>query len=138
MSTQAERAGVALTSSAGAEKLPHIVADPMRLQQVFINLVHNAIKFTPPGGEIHIAGEVSGENLLFSVSDTGTGIPDEEQERIFERFYKTDRSRASGGTGLGLSIARHIVEAHNGRIWVQSREGRGSVFFIEIPASLAA
>ncbi|MEN6298663.1 MAG: ATP-binding protein, partial [Anaerolineaceae bacterium] len=71
--------------------------------------------------------------VLFSVQDTGIGIPTGELLRIFERFYKTDRSRSGGGTGLGLAIARHIVEAHGGKIWAESEEGKGSTFYFNIP-----
>ena len=71
--------------------------------------------------------------VRFSVQDTGQGIPDEDLERIFERFFKSDRARSGGGTGLGLSISRHIIEAHGGHIWAESREGRGSTFHFTIP-----
>jgi two-component system phosphate regulon sensor histidine kinase PhoR len=106
-----------------------------------VNLIHNAIKFTPPGGEIALAAEAiqDGEaaedigHVRFSISDTGQGIPSEDLPRIFERFYRTDKARRKGGTGLGLSIARHIVEAHGGRIWAESVDGRGSVFLMELP-----
>jgi two-component system phosphate regulon sensor histidine kinase PhoR len=75
------------------------------------------------------------EFVRFSVRDTGAGIPEEDLERIFERFFKADRARSGGGTGLGLSISRHIVETHGGRIWAESREGQGSTFFFTIPES---
>jgi signal transduction histidine kinase len=71
--------------------------------------------------------------VVISVSDTGTGIPPENVSRVFERFYKADRARASAGTGLGLAIAKHTIEAHQGRIWVESQQGRGSTFFIRLP-----
>ena len=80
-------------------------------------------------------GEAEGRSVIFSVRDTGIGIPADDLPRIFERFYKTDRARSGGGTGLGLSIARHIVEAHGGRIWAESQEGRGSAFFFSIPVA---
>jgi len=73
--------------------------------------------------------------VVFAVSDTGVGIPSDDLPRVFERFYRVDRSRAGSGTGLGLSIAKHIVEAHGGRIWAQSREGQGSVFYFSIPVT---
>ena len=103
-------------------------ADAPRLEQVLVNLIHNAIKFTRPGGELILSAQVEGNSVRFQVQDTGAGIPAEDLERIFERFYKADRARSGGGTGLGLSIARHIVEAHGGRIWAESMEGRGSSF----------
>jgi two-component system phosphate regulon sensor histidine kinase PhoR len=106
-----------------------------------VNLIHNAVKFTKPGGEIALFAEtVDGgapneRGIRFAVKDTGIGIPADDVSRVFERFYKSDRSRAGGGTGLGLSIARHIVESHGGSIWVESIEGRGSTFFFTIPLS---
>ena len=132
MRLQAERAGIAI----GVELkpgLPAIEVDLMRIQQVFVNLIHNAIKFTPPGGKILVAAGKENGSIIFSVADTGTGIPATDLERIFERFYKSDRSRSSGGTGLGLSISRHIVEAHGGKIWVESIQGKGSIFYFSIP-----
>jgi two-component system phosphate regulon sensor histidine kinase PhoR len=121
--------------------LPAVLADRERVQQVIGNLLHNAIKFTPPGGEIFIdadarpaAGDAPAE-VVIEVRDTGEGIPKADLPRIFERFYKSDRARTRGrsGTGLGLSIARHIVETHGGRIWVKSKEGKGSSFFFSLP-----
>ena len=79
--------------------------------------------------------DMDGQFVRFGVRDSGVGIPEDDLSRIFERFYKADRARSSGGTGLGLSISRHIVEAHGGRIWAESVEGRGSTFFFTIPVS---
>jgi len=100
-----------------------------------VNLIHNAVKFTRPGGEIILAVHTEEGFVRFSVSDTGEGIPADDLERIFERFYKADRARSGGGTGLGLSIARHLVEAHGGRIWAESTEGQGSTFHFTIPVN---
>ncbi len=133
MRTQAERAGLTLTVEETAA-LPEVRADRGRLEQVLVNLIHNAVKFTPPGGEITLSAEQQGKSVCFSVRDTGVGIAEEDLERIFERFFKSDRARSGGGTGLGLSISRHIVEAHGGRIWAESQEGHGSTFFFTIPA----
>ncbi len=130
---QAERGGLRTRVSLPPDLRP-VLADPIRIQQVLVNLIHNAIKFTPSGGEIAISAEVSDDQVVFCVRDTGSGIPADELPRIFERFYKMDRSRAEGGTGLGLAIARHLVEAHGGRIWAESRLGRGSAFFFSLPA----
>jgi two-component system phosphate regulon sensor histidine kinase PhoR len=129
---QAERAGLKITVDI-PEGLPDVLADPPRLEQVLVNLLHNAIKFTPEGGEIKMAVQETEEGILFVVQDTGVGIPDEDLPRIFERFFKADRARAGGGTGLGLAIARHLVQAHRGNIWAESVEGRGSTFFFNIP-----
>jgi two-component system, OmpR family, phosphate regulon sensor histidine kinase PhoR len=132
MRAQAERAGLELTA-ADAGDLPEIRADAMRLEQVLVNLIHNAIKFTRPGGKVTLTAEQDGQLVRFGVQDTGSGIPADELPRIFERFYKADRARSGGGTGLGLSIARHIVEAHGGKIWADSLEGQGSTFRFTIP-----
>jgi two-component system phosphate regulon sensor histidine kinase PhoR len=132
MRAQAERAGLALRLVPPPENV-EVRADPPRLEQVFVNLIHNAIKFTPPGGEVTLSAQVQGRFVCFKVEDTGAGIPAEDLDRVFERFYKTDPARSSGGTGLGLSISRHLVEAHGGRIWVESTEGKGSSFFFTIP-----
>ena len=132
MMLQAQRAGLTLKNSAKPE-LPATKADPTRLEQVLVNLIHNAIKFTPPGGEIEVSAYQESGNIVFFVKDNGKGIPPKDLERIFERFYKTDRSRSERGTGLGLSISRHLVEAHNGKIRVESQPGQGSTFFFQIP-----
>jgi len=132
MKLQAERAGITFHIAA-EENLPSVFADPTRISQVLLNLLHNAIKFTPPGGKIVFRGTARTYDVVFSIQDTGIGIASGDLSRIFERFYKTDRSRSSGGTGLGLSIARHLVEAHGGRIWAESVEGSGSTFFFSIP-----
>lgn len=130
---QAERAGLEL-QIACPETLLLVMADAVRLQQVVINLLNNAIKFTPAGGQV-IVGAEQVENVLvrFWVQDTGIGISSEDLPRIFERFYKVDRARSSSGTGLGLAIARHLVEAHQGKIWVSSELGKGSTFYFVIP-----
>jgi two-component system phosphate regulon sensor histidine kinase PhoR len=137
---QAERAGLTLQIECPPD-LPNIQADPSRLEQVLVNLIHNAIKFTPSGGTITVRAQAGEFNQIpgmvyFSVRDTGIGIPPTELARIFERFYKTDRSRSGGGTGLGLAIARHMVEAHGGEIWAKSAENQGSTFYFYIPMAV--
>jgi two-component system phosphate regulon sensor histidine kinase PhoR len=108
------------------------MADAERARLVVTNLVHNAIKFTPPGGKVTLVAEPAGHEVAISVRDTGVGIPSEDLPRIFERFYKADRARSGGGTGLGLAIAKHIVQGHGGRIWAESIEGKGSTFFFSL------
>jgi two-component system phosphate regulon sensor histidine kinase PhoR len=129
---QAERAELQLDVDLPSD-LPRILADAERMQQVVTNLVHNAIKFTPPGGGVAVSATVDQDEVIISVRDTGVGIPADDLPRIFERFYKADRARSGGGTGLGLSIAKHIVLAHGGRIWAESVETRGSIFYVALP-----
>jgi two-component system phosphate regulon sensor histidine kinase PhoR len=131
MRLQAERAGIQLQVEC-PPALPLVNADTQRLEQVLVNLIHNAVKFTRPGGTVVLSAEAREAEVHFSVRDTGAGIPADDLPRIFERFYKSDRSRSSGGTGLGLSIARHILEAHGGRVWAESEEGRDSTFFFSL------
>jgi two-component system phosphate regulon sensor histidine kinase PhoR len=132
MQLQAERANLSLRVECATD-LPNVQIDAQRLEQVVVNLIHNAVKFTRPGGEIVLSAEAGIDEIRFAVRDTGVGIPAEDIPRIFERFYRVDKSRAGSGTGLGLSIAKHIIDAHKGRIWVESREGEGSTFYFTIP-----
>ncbi len=114
---------------------PQLLCDPDKLRQVFTNLVGNALKFSPDGGEIELGAENRGDEIIFTCRDTGIGIPEVERERIFEKFYQVDSSatRRFGGAGLGLSIVREIVLLHGGQIWVESTPGHGSTFFISLP-----
>ena len=118
-----------------AQRLPDIAADRRRLSEVLQNLLDNAMQYTPAGGQIMVSASANGAEVTFTVSDTGIGIPRADQSRIFERFYRVDvaRSREVGGTGLGLSIAKHLVEVHGGRIWVESEVGQGSQFHFTVP-----
>lgn len=152
LSPQAEQAGLALINEVPEDA--YGLFDPAQIQRVLSNLVHNAIKFTPQGSVVvfvcspeqkqqklrelaeqdpEAARLQPDELLLIGVRDTGVGIPREELPRIFERFYKVDRARGQAGTGLGLSIARHIVEAHGGRIWAESTLGKGATFYFCVP-----
>lgn len=117
------------------KKLPDIAGDRRRLTEVLQNLLDNAIQYTPSGGQIMVSAESSNREVVFTVSDTGIGIPQADQPRIFERFYRVDvaRSREVGGTGLGLSIAKHLMEAHGGKLWVESEVGHGSQFHFSVP-----
>ena len=134
MRLQAERGQLNL-EVATEPNLPMVHADADRIEAVLINLIHNAIKFTKPGGYIRVNARRQQGMVVFSVQDTGVGITREELSRIFERFYKIDQSRSDSGTGLGLSIARHTVEAHQGRIWVESEVGKGSTFSFTVPTT---
>ena len=128
---QAERAGLVLRADLPGEPL-YIIGDGERLERALGNLVANAIKFTPSGGEISVAADAGDADVAISVRDTGIGIEPEQQARVFERFYKADRGRGSG-TGLGLAIVKHIVQAHGGSVSVESRPGRGSPFTMHLP-----
>lgn len=129
----AERSGIDLRMDV-PEDLPAVIADPERMAQVLNNVVHNAIKFTPAGGSIVISARADQGAVVFSVTDTGMGIAEDDLPRLFERFYKADKARASGGTGLGLAIAKHLVRAHGGRIWAESPgPGLGATFFFSLP-----
>jgi PAS domain S-box-containing protein len=110
-------------------------ADSDRLEQVLTNLVDNALKYTPPGGRVEVRASDDNGEILVEVVDNGRGIPPEDLPHVFERFYRADRSRTrgSGGTGLGLAIAKHIIEAHGGRISVHSRLGEGTTFVFTLP-----
>jgi two-component system phosphate regulon sensor histidine kinase PhoR len=133
----AQRAGLRLSLDV-PDRLPPVAADRDRIAQVFANLVHNSTKHTPAGGEIRLAASRYGAAVTFAVSDTGTGIAEAELDRIFERFYKSDRSRADGGSGLGLSIAKHLVEAHGGTISAASAgAGRGTTISFTLPIANA-
>jgi two-component system phosphate regulon sensor histidine kinase PhoR len=115
--------------------LPSVRGDARLLREVLQNLLDNAIQYTPNGGKIQVNATATAREAVVTVSDTGIGIPLADQERIFERFYRVDaaRSREAGGTGLGLSIAKHIVEVHGGRLWVESAVGSGSRFSFSVP-----
>lgn len=115
------------------------VGDAEAVERVLANLLDNAVKYTPDGGSISVSAEMEGGRLVIRVADTGIGIPEEHQSRIFERFYRVDkaRSRALGGTGLGLSIVKHLVEAMGGSVSVESAPGRGSTFTVVLPGAEA-
>jgi two-component system phosphate regulon sensor histidine kinase PhoR len=116
-----------------------VYADALRLKQVIINLVDNAIHYTPAGGKVFITASESNDHIVLRVNDTGVGIGKEEISRIFERFYRVDkaRSRNSGGTGLGLAIVKHLVEAHKGKIDVESKLGHGTSFIVTLNKNIS-
>jgi two-component system phosphate regulon sensor histidine kinase PhoR len=116
-------------------ELPPIAADPDRLRQVLVNILDNAIKYSPDGGEVALSLRGNGDRLRFEVRDEGLGFPAVERERVFQRFHRLDpqQRRGIGGTGLGLYICRELVERMEGRIWAESQPGRGAAFFFELP-----
>jgi signal transduction histidine kinase len=118
-------------------RLPRVAADPGQLRQVLANVVDNAVKYSPEGGEVRLAVTRHDGRIRFAVQDSGLGIPAKEQARIFEKFYRLDpdMTRGIGGTGLGLYICRELVRRVGGRIWVESEIGKGSTFFVEIPVA---
>lgn len=135
---QFEEKGVALETTL-PPNLPPVLGDEDRLCQVFLNLVGNALQYTSPGGDVAISARRQGQEILVAIHDTGSGIPAEHLSYVFDRFYRVDksRSRAGGGTGIGLTIAKHLVEAHGGRIWAESPGlGRGSTFTFSLPIAL--
>ena len=133
MTPLAERAGITLAVEQPHE-LPAVRADPEQIGRVLTNLVHNALRFTPAGGTVTLGATADDGRVALWVRDTGVGIDPDDLERVFERFYKADRARATGGTGLGLAIAKHIVQAHAGTIGAASDgPGRGSTFTFTLP-----
>ena len=132
---QAERGGVVLDiDSPGADLT--VSADPEQTDRMVVNLLHNAIKFTPPGGHVRVSIQAENGDAVVRVRDTGIGIEPEELPRVFERFYKIDPSRAGEGAGLGLAIAKHTALQHGGRIWAESDgPDRGSVFAVALPVA---
>ena len=124
---------------AGLDEAPPVLADPGKLEQIFLNLFDNAIKYPPAGGTVSMSASLEGNLVRIGVHDTGIGIPSRDLSRIFERFYRVDtaRSRDEGGTGLGLSIVKHLVQLQGGNVSVQS-SGRGSSFFFTLKRFLVA
>jgi signal transduction histidine kinase len=129
-------AGVELTLEA-PDALPPVAADPDKLRQVLMNLVDNAVKYSPDGGTVRVSLSLSGSSVRFRIDDQGLGIPPAEQSRIFEKFFRLDPNltRGVGGTGLGLYISRELVLRMHGRIWVVSDGRRGSTFTVELPVA---
>ncbi len=114
-----------------------VVADATRLRQALANLIDNAIKYTPPGGQVLVSTAIRGADAVFTISDTGPGVPEPEQPRIWERLYRGDQSRSQSGLGLGLSLVRAIVEAHGGRVSMRNAPGGGAIFEVILPAATA-
>ncbi len=131
---QAEDKGIELSLELSSPSLP-VRADKERMEQVLINLIDNAIKYTPEGGKVKVSARKEDSKIRVDVEDTGIGIPAKDIPRIFERFYRVDkaRSRELGGTGLGLAIVKHIILSHRGKVWVTSEVGKGSRFSFTLP-----
>ena len=110
---------------------------PSRLKELLVNLMENAVKYTERGGKVDVTVTPVPGQVTFTVADTGIGIPEEDRERVFERFYRVDkgRCRKSGGTGLGLAIVKHIVQLYDGTISLESQVGKGSTFTVTLPAA---
>jgi two-component system phosphate regulon sensor histidine kinase PhoR len=132
LSPQAKRKQLTV-SKKYASDMPELNVDRARIVQAITNLIHNAIKFTPSDGKILITTNVMDNSVCIAITDTGTGIAENDLPRIFERFYKVDRARSGEGTGMGLAIVKHIVESHGGSIQVESQEGKGSTFSFCLP-----
>jgi len=129
---RAEKQGVRLSVEA-SERLPEICVDDSRMMQVFTNLVSNALRYTPSGGEIHLGAHASNGNVELTVKDTGAGIPQEDLPFIFDRFYRVDKSRSDGDeSGLGLAIVKALVEAHGGSVRAESQVDKGTAIFIKL------
>jgi signal transduction histidine kinase len=137
--TQAEKKAQSLTLELPGSPLPEIGADPIALESIFGNLITNAIKCTPQGGEIAVKAEMSGLSIRITVSDNGFGIEEKDLEKIFDRFYriKDDNTRFINGTGLGLPIVKGLLDSLGGFIEVDSVPGKGSTFTILIPVTQA-
>jgi signal transduction histidine kinase len=127
----AQEKGVTVTNHVAAPVTADV--DPARMRQVFANLFDNAVKYTPPGGTVSVSARTAGDDIAISIRDTGVGIPPQEQSKIWARLYRGDKSRSQRGVGLGLSLVKAIVEAHSGRVSVQSREGEGAEFIVRLP-----
>ncbi|HXG42406.1 MAG TPA: ATP-binding protein, partial [Dehalococcoidia bacterium] len=132
MAPRAREAGLVLELDLPSQ-LPTVQGDAERLERAVLNLLDNAIKFTPAGGSVTVAAGETDGGVLVTVRDTGVGIEPGDLPRVFERFYKADRSRRRPGAGLGLAIVKHIVEAHGGRVWAESAAGQGATFTIFLP-----
>ncbi|MBD3245353.1 MAG: PAS domain-containing protein [Candidatus Moranbacteria bacterium] len=117
------------------KKTPKVIIDPNLIRIVFLNLVSNSVKYTPPKGKIEISIEPKKENVLITIKDNGYGIPEEQQDKIFKKMFRADNvmEKETDGTGLGLYIVKSIINQSNGRIWFESQKDKGTTFFIELP-----
>ena len=132
LKAQADRKGISIIVDT-EPGMPGPIVDKNGIESVLMNLLHNAIKYTGTSGQIRVSARRENDAILVSVSDTGIGISADDLPRIFERFYKADKSRNTEGSGLGLAISKHVIASHRGTIWVESTEGRGSTFCFTLP-----
>jgi two-component system sensor histidine kinase KdpD len=116
--------------------LPLVPCDDVLIQQVFMNLLENAVKYSPIGSAIEISAHVAGRNVIVAVADQGLGLTPGDEQRVFDKFYRVDPSGAPGGVGLGLAICRGILDLHNGRVWAENRPTGGAVFQFSLPLTL--
>ena len=133
----AERKKLAISAELPSNSVP-FCGDRLKIQQLFANLLDNAVKFTPSGGRIDVALARSGNELVFSVSDTGCGIAEADQCNVFKRFFRADSSRSQPGNGLGLSLVQAIAHAHGGKIELESISGKGSRFTVLLPMNMTS
>jgi signal transduction histidine kinase len=128
---------IALTSFT-AENTPDFPADPEQIRRTLVNLIENAIKFTPPGGEVEVTAGGQGSTVVMAVRDTGIGIPPELQARVFDRFFRGQQAGTEhiSGSGLGLSLVRAVVDNHGGSVWLESQPHAGTTFYVALPALL--
>ena len=117
-----------------AKGLPPLRANPIRIRQMIDNLLGNAVKYTPPGGRITVNARAEERQVIFEVKDTGPGIPLEDQQRIFEKFYRASNVADTKGSGLGLAIVKSVVDSYHGRVWVESAVNEGASFIVVLPA----
>jgi two-component system phosphate regulon sensor histidine kinase PhoR len=132
MEAQAQQSDISIELDVATD-LPLPYVDASRIEQVLLNLLQNALNFTPSGGSVTLTAAPEDDHIVVRVQDTGIGIAPDDLPHIFERFYKADRARSSGGTGLGLAIAKHLVERHGGRIWAESQPGQGTTVSFMLP-----
>ena len=132
LTPQVEQAGLRMMLEL-PDALPHVRADFDQVSRVITNVLDNAIKVTPGGGELRLGAALEGGYVRFAIHDTGPGIPKQRLPRLFERFYTGDEARTGRGTGLGLAMAKHTVQMHGGRIWADSEEGKGASFYFTLP-----
>jgi two-component system sensor histidine kinase SenX3 len=139
MANSAEAAGIPIELTEPSGDIL-VACDRRQVTSALFNLLDNAVKYSEEGGKVEFSAQVEGFTVVISVRDHGIGIPSRDRERIFERFYRVDRtrSRATGGTGLGLAIVRHVAQAHQGEVSVESEEGNGSTFMLKLPLAAAS